>query len=221
MNGVAGGEWLVMPGAAPFFEALVEHGALGAWDPVDMLTLMAGECDLILMDRPNSHGYQGLTQIGSKELRALGWKDAWGAFCKAPPAVQVEYTARYFADWRIRLGIVRWTSPGHLWACNLAPAHLTRVDGVVYSEMAHGAQYRANRWLDRNGDGVITRDELTMALELTAVPRCIARYKLARAGLAYVQADAETKPERSYVANVQPGVGTVIRERPPKGGPTR
>jgi hypothetical protein len=185
-----GGEWLTLPEANAFYEALIYYGDEGAWDPVDMITLMAGECDLIRLERPNAHGYQGPTQIGARELRNLGWKDAWGAFCKAPPATQVEYAARYFAEWRARLKIKRWTSAGHLWACNLAPAHLTRADGVVYDQLTHPKQVAANRWLDRNRDGIITRDELTDALLRVAVPRCRARYELALASLAEVRGQA-------------------------------
>jgi len=199
-----GGEWLTLPRARPFFESLVRLGDEGAWSPRAMITLIAGECDLILMERPNAHGYQGLTQIGSSELRSLGWDQATrGAFCKAAPEVQIEYTARYFAAKRKLFGFERWRSAGHLWAANLAPAHLARVDGVVYGELESGPQYRANRWLDLDHDGLITCDELTTALETVSVPRCRARYDLALASLAEVLGES-AQPPREYVENVQP-----------------
>lgn len=170
-----------------------------------MLTLMAGECDLLLVPRPNAHGYQGLTQMGQRELAAVGWvTDRMGLFCAAPAEVQIVYSARYFAQKGVKL----WTSAGHLWLANLAPNHLTRTDGVVYAELTHGAQYRANRWLDLNRDGVITTDELTRALETISVPRCQARYDLAMAGLA----EARLRP---YTPNVHPAVVIELRRPEP------
>lgn len=198
---VPGGEWLALPSGRAFFEALVEESEAGAFDSWDMITLITGECDLILMVRPNSHGYQGLTQIGARELRALGWDQAKrGEFCRAPPEVQIRISAAYFADHRKRYGIARWTSAGHLWAANLAPAHLPRVDGVVYAELTHAAQYRANKWLDRNSDGVITRAELTDALVKVAVPRSRARYELAIASLDEVLG---VRPVRDFTPGFQ------------------
>jgi hypothetical protein len=154
-----------------------------------MILLIAGECEF--QSVRNRYGYEGLTQIGQSELRGLGWDTvAQGPFFKARPEVQMPITARYFAEWRRRLKIPRWESAGHLWACNLAPAHLKRVDGVVYSEMEHAAQYRANKWLDLNRDGVITRDELTRALGIAAA-KCRADYELALAGLRWAERERE------------------------------
>ena len=205
-------DWLELPAAQAFYEALLDREDSHRWRAEDVITLIAGECDLILMRTPNSHGYQGLTQIGRSELRALGWRDSWGPFCLAPPDVQVEYTGRYFEGWRRRLAFERWESAGHLWAANLAPAHSKRLDRVVYSELEHPAQYRANRWLDLDGNGVITRDELTEALLTKAVPRCRARYDLALRGLTTVS-EERAPLLRDYSPNVQAAAGGTI-ERP-------
>lgn len=200
--------WLRLPAAQPFYEALLDLGEAGRWDPVDMLTLIAGECDLILMRRPNAHGYQGLTQIGRRELVSLGWREAeMGPFCLAPPETQIVYSAKYFEEWRRRLGFERWKSAGHLWAANLAPAHSKRLDGVVYSELEHPVQYRANRWLDLNGDRVIHRDELTAALA-KSVKSSIGRYTLATESLAVVVATRSETYLRDYTPNLQSAAGT-------------
>jgi pimeloyl-ACP methyl ester carboxylesterase len=208
--------WLSLDAGRPFYEAILEREGSHAWRAEDVVLLIAGECDLILMDRPNAHGYQGLTQIGKNELRALGWRDTWGPFCQAAPDVQIEYTGRYFQGWRERLGLERWESAGALWAANLAPAHSKRVDRVVYAELEHPAQYRANKWLDLNGDGVIHREELTEALRTKAVPRCRIRYDLAIRNLAKVRAETGPRPPRDY--SPLPAQSAVIAIRPRRGG---
>lgn len=208
--------WLQLDAGRPFYEALLDGEERFAWRAEDVVLLIAGECDLLLLERPNAHGYEGLTQIGPRELRALGWRvDTMGPFCKAAPHVQIEYTGRYFEDWRERLGIARWESAGHLWAANLAPAHSKRVDRVVYSELEHPAQYRANRWLDLDGDRVIERDELDEALLTIAVPRCRARYELALEGLRTVREERIVRPLRDYKPNVQGAVVIVLPRRGP------
>ena len=88
---------------------------------------------------------------------------------------------------------------------------------MVYSELEHGPQFRANRWLDLDRDGVITRDELTDALVNVAVPRTRGRHALALEGLAAVMGEAETKPARTYAANAQHAV--VVTLRRPGGDP--
>lgn len=212
--------WLQLESGRLFYEGLLDREEPCRWRAEDVILLMAGECDLILLDHPNAYGYQGLTQIGVNELASLGWKTiTMGPFCLAPPHVQLEYTGRYFNYWRRRYGIERWDSAGHLESANLAPAHLLRVDGVVYSQMQHQAQYRANRWLDLNKDGVITRDELTKALLTQSVPRCQARYDLALANLAKVRAERDPRPPRDYTENVQPAVVITLPRRGPGGPP--
>lgn len=180
-------DWLTFPTCRTFMELLLDLGATGHWQPEDMLTLMAGECSLVSVK--NSHGYEGLTQIGPSELRELGWDAvAMGEFWKALPEVQIQYTAAYFSEWRRRKQIQEWTSAGHLWMCNLAPAHLG--SKVVYSELASPVQYRANRWLDANGDKTITVGELDLSLQ-KAVRACKTRYMLALEGLQRVQRERE------------------------------
>lgn len=180
--------WLQVPDSRTFFSQLIDLGADGAWSPEDMLTLMAGESSLIPTAR-NPSGAEGLTQLMPATLKNLGWDTvAMGAFHKATPEVQLEYTAAYFREWRRRMKVERWTSAGHLWACNLAPAYLGR--DVLYSELDHPAQYRANRWLDHDGDRKIERHELDLGLQ-HAVRACQARFDLALAGLAHVRRERE------------------------------
>lgn len=180
--------WLDLETGRAFYDALLDREPTHMWRAEDVVLLIAGETDLIRMTRPNSHGYAGPTQLGKAQLKALGWTGTSEEFCLAEPAVQIDFAGRYFQEWRVRLGLKRWESAGALWFCNLAPAHLKRPDGVVYSELEHGAQYRANRWLDLNGDKVIHVDELTQALLTKAVPRCRVRYDLAIRNLARVRA---------------------------------
>lgn len=179
-------DWLRIPRSRTFFGMLIDLGADGAWGPEDMLTLMAGESSLVPTAR-NPSGAEGLTQLMGATRKNLGWDEvAMGAFWKADPGVQLGITAAYFKEWRRRMKVERWTSAGHLWACNLAPAYLGR--DVLYSELDHPAQYRANRWLDHDGDRRITRDELDLGLQ-RAVKACQARFDLAMASLAHVRAE--------------------------------
>lgn len=182
-------DWLRLPLSEPFYSALLSRESTCLWRAEDVILLIAGECDLILMDKPNSYGYQGLTQIGSIGLWNLGWRESSdGQFCHAAPEVQVDYAGRYFDYWRHKYALRGWGSAGQLWACNLAPSHLINHDGIVFSELNEPAQYRANRWLDLSKDGLITQDELTKALLTLSVPRTEGRYQLALDALASVRA---------------------------------
>lgn len=173
---------LSLPEAQQFYENLIALGKVGRFNPEDLLRLIAGECDFISVK--NRYGFSGLTQIGVAELNALGWKG--GEFYLADPAEQVKWSAKYFESWRRRAGLQRWESAAQMWCANLAPAHLNRVDGVVYSEKEHGMQYRANAWLDAAGlegrpgrnDKVITLDDLDAALDV-AVKRNQSKFDLA------------------------------------------
>lgn len=156
---------LSLPGGREFYEALIKYGRRGRWNPADMLRLIAGECDFYSVQ--NVYGYQGITQIGTNELASLGYHSgSRGDFWKLPAAEQLEFTYKYFEEWRVRKGIQRWEDAGHLWEANLAPAHLG--SDIVYVKVTHKAQYNANAWLDVNGDGIIKRWELDEALTRAA-----------------------------------------------------
>jgi len=184
----SGPQWLLLPDARPFYEALCDFGDAGHWQPEHMLALFAAESDLTPLAR-NKYQYQGLSQLGEKELRNLGWRpESMGDFCAARPEVQVQYTAAYYAEWRRQHRIPEWTSPGHLMAANLAPAHLARADQVVYSRKEHPKQYRANEICDRNGDGVIDWQDCSDYVTWVVNARCPARFQLALTGLNQVRA---------------------------------
>lgn len=186
---MSAGDWLRLPGARAFFDALIDGEARFRWSAKDVLVLMCGECNLMPLDHPNAFGYEGLTQIGKTELRNLGWRvETMGAFCKAPPAVQVEYAGRYFEDWRVRLHVEQWTSPGLLWQCNLMPATIATPGAAVFDRDKWRKGWEANRWLDLNADGKVSTDELTQALLTRAVPQSQPRFDLAVQGLAAVRA---------------------------------
>lgn len=188
--------WLLLPGARSFYVALIECGAKGLWSPVEMLRLIACECDYRSVR--NKHGYSGLTQIGDSELRSFGWDAARdGAFHLAPPDVQIRRgTFPYFEQKRRNpicgVAPTGWTDAAEMWHSNLAPAHAGRSDGVVYDRKTHPTQYLANSRLDviPGPDGkrkhVITRADLRVVIERD-VEANRASYLVALDGLAHVQ----------------------------------
>lgn len=203
-----------------FFEALALQCPGVGIDPADFLLLIAGECDFVWSAK-NKWGFQGMTQMGGPALRAAGWDASkMGEFCRARPVVQLPYSLSYFRSHLKRLPAGKYENAAQLWLANLAPAHLGRSDGVVYSMAKHPGPYSANRGLDVDRDGVISVDDLKAKMDQlrngTAPGRASTSAKYATA-LTRLQAvyDAQSKLYDRVTA-VRPAVGVVVMDRAPR-----
>lgn len=182
-----------------FFDALMDQCPTVGIVPEDFLLLIAGECDFV-WGAKNKYGFQGMTQMGGPALRAAGWDASkMGEFCDARPVVQLPYSLSYFRHWRKSTPNNRFENAGMLWLANLAPAHLKRTDGVVYSQSQHPTQYAANAGLDVDRDGIISVNDLTAKMRRLVDGTAPGR---ARTAKLYAEAVARLEDRRPRPAHV-------------------
>lgn len=197
-----------------FFRALTDQCPDVGIDPADFVLLVAGECDFVWSAK-NKYGFQGMTQMGGPALRAAGWDSStMGEFCAARPVIQLPYSLRYFRSHLRRVPGGKYANAAQLWLANLAPAHLGRADGVVYSREKHPKQYSANAGLDVDRDGVITVSDLQVKMDQIANGTAPGRK---RTGQLYAQAllrlQDVTPATRTNQPVVRPAVGVRVMDR--------
>ena len=199
-----------------FFDALLTECPKVGIEPVEFLVLIAGECDFVWQAK-NKYGFQGMTQMGTPALRAAGWDSSkMGEFCAALPVVQLPYSLKYFRHWQASTPNGRYENPGMLWLANLAPAHLKRTDGVVYSRSQHPQQYAANAGLDVDRDGVITVSDLTAKMRSLVDGTAPGRGRTSQLYAEAVDRLNARKPRAAHIATY-PSVGVVSVDVPPDG----
>lgn len=133
----------------------------GEW----VLAMMASEAGFNPRAK-NSMGFQGLTQIGTKELKALGYDEAKrGPYNMADPVTQLEFGCKFWEEWRLRLKLEKWENRAHLYQCNFMPMTAAGpfFDAEVLIDRAKWALgWKANAGLDANKDGLITAGEMEL-----------------------------------------------------------
>lgn len=198
-----------------FFRALTNQCPDVGIDPADFLLLMAGECDFVWTAK-NKWGFQGMTQMGAGALRAVGWNSStMGEFCSARPVVQLPYSLAYFRSHLKRLPTGKYENAAQLWLANLAPAHLGRADGVVYSQAKHPGPYSANAGLDVDRDGVITVADLQVKMDQLANGTAPGRKRTGQLYAEAIQRLQSVEPTiRTNQPVVRPAVGVRVMDRP-------
>ena len=172
-----------------FYEKLVDGCASIGAAPEAMLGMMTAESGITCAAR-NASGAQGLTQLMPSTVRNLGYDESKrGPFAAAAPEVQLNFALAYFSQWRRHFGLGGFVNRAQLYQCNFMPATLEGAydpEEVLIARSKWSIGYDENRWLDANGDFVITLGELEAAIE-TAVGRTQHRYYDALASLAVVR----------------------------------
>ncbi len=181
------------------YDAFLALGHEGAWEPEDLAAVMGAESELKCGARNGGgSGARGLTQFMPDTLEGLDWRPgtpaydaAKGDFCAAPVAVQLEFVARYFADWRRRFRLPRWEGPTQLFLANFLPAELPHGTEPTYVLAGQGRRpdvYRQNPGLDKNKDGRIEVAEAGAFVEDATRTRARTRYLVALGGIAMARA---------------------------------
>lgn len=149
--------WGGHPAVSPEFKAkvLAIAARLGC-DPSDLMSCMAFEsaCTFSSSKRNAAgSGATGLIQFMPSTARNLGTTTT--AMAEMTPEAQLDYVERYFAPYRSRgLGTIEDLYMAILW-----PAAIGKPLDFVLFRGPSGQAYRQNAGLDRNHDGVVTKDE--------------------------------------------------------------
>ena len=124
-------------------------------DYKDLLAVMNSESGLKSNAQNKNGGASGLIQFMPKTAKALG--TTTNALRDMTPLQQLDYVEKFYEKNIRTFGLTgRRLTAGDLYTLTFMPA---RVRGEVLCK-AGSKEYRANKGLDSNGDGMITKTEL-------------------------------------------------------------
>lgn len=151
--------------SAEDYRTLLREANKGAFTPEHWCCVTA--CESGLAAAPNSGPYarnkdagaRGLNQMMPSTLKNLGYiagdptyDASSGEYNDVPTSAQVQWSGKYFADWRKRYQLAAWDSPGDLYLCNFWPValrHKDELDYVLFTADAKPTTYKQNPGFDR------------------------------------------------------------------------
>ncbi len=141
-----------------FYNKATEVAKRVGCDPNDLLAVMYSESGLKPGAVNKNGGATGLIQFMPQTARGLGTSTQ--ALKNMSPEEQLVYVEKYIKSVKKSAGIGanEKIGAGTLYALIFLPARAKR--DVLASCYESNAYYSANKGLDRNGDGMITKDEL-------------------------------------------------------------
>jgi hypothetical protein len=199
------------------YDLFLELARDGRFEAEDLAAVMATESELRHCS-PNTagSGARGLTSLMPDTLRGLGWRAgdpahdaAGGDFCAAPVYVQLQYAAKYFAEWRSRFRLARWTSRTQMFLANFLPAELPHArdpQWVVAGQGKRELVVTQNTAMDRNRDGAINVAEVAAFVDDAVRTRARARYLTALGGIALARARGGRREDDEPPSSSPPGL---------------